>query len=327
MRKITLTLSITMTLTFLGCCTGPGGKHYGLNNPLRLYDGGLPMENIFKAVFMFPRFSKPSYTNQGYAEWSGILSNTNFVTVIGKSNLAHIFYAASMWQTNLYTNIVLSNDKYFDEFFIHANEKYFVTLTTNYQIKVYLISNIQLVFQDALPRHFSIYSFLGNGKSDLFAYPSGFTTFKLVTLSNTNIIYQGEGFYPCAFSQKNKYLIYADFREKDKFYFWDDYLYDQRKDLGQPFIYDIQNNTNYSIATYQCLDTGIGFNRGEYGTTSAMGLHDGFYAIDYSLSNIYIYICDPAYTFVYDMNLYDGTYAPDAEGLYRIDISSLGLSE
>ena len=329
MKKKYMLLIISSILLYQ-CSTGPSGKHYGLNNPLRFYDGGFTLQNVFEAQYQYrdPFISKPIYLNQGYIERSGFLSNTNFISLVGKSNLAHIFLNGSVWQTNVISNIIISNGYYLSEYFIHANEKYFVTAGTNfYFIRVYLILNKQLIFEETVFPVFNLSAILGNGKSDLLAYQYNQTNIRLLNLSNTNVIYLGQGFCPNAFSQKNKYFFYSDFGKKDKYYFWNHYTYEYRKDIGQPFIYDIQNNTNYSIATYQCLDTGVGFNRGEYGTTFAVGLHDGFYAIDYSLTNLYIYICNPDYGFVYDRNLYDGTYAPDAEGLYRIDISSLGLSE
>ena len=310
-------------LVFLSCSNKIGGeKEKDLNNPLRLYDGGFSVLNIFKAAYNEPWHLKPIYSNQGYVEINGILSNTNYMTIIGLSNLAHVNYYGSVWQTNIYTNISLSNNYYSGEYFVHANEKYFATVTTQYHLKIYLVSNLQLVYQETNVPVYKQQAMLGNGNSDILAYININTNLKIVDLSNTNIIYSGYGFYVCAFSIKNKYLFYTDFGQKSKYYFWDDYVFEYRKHIGQPFIYDIQNNTNYSIATYQCLDTGIGFK-----TSSVMGLHDGFYGIDYSLTNIYIYICNPHLLIPYDRNLYDGTYAPDAEGLYRIDISSLGLSE
>ncbi|NPV02945.1 MAG: hypothetical protein HPY53_16345 [Brevinematales bacterium] len=326
MKRI-IVLFFIVSIPFLGCSSGPEGGLSGLNNPLRLYDSGFPILNVFKAGFRYPGHNKPCYSNQGYTDINGYLSNTNYIQIIGLSNLAHIYYNGSIWQTNIFTNISLSNNYYSGEYFVNANGKYFATVTTQYDLKVYLISNLQLVFQETNVPVYKQQALLGNGNSDIIAYVYIDTNIRVVNLSNTNVINIGNGFYVCAFSLKNKYLIYTDFEKKDKYYFWNDYVYDDRKYNGQPFIYDIQNNTNYSIATYQCLNTGVGFNNGDYGTTIAMGLHDGFYAIDYSLTNLYIYICDPDYSFVYDKNLYDGTYAPDAEGLYRIDISSLGLSE
>jgi len=323
MKKCMLPIYLFALLASIcSCAEMIGYKAYDLNNPLRFYDGGFSVQNVLKETFWWPPYAKPIYSNQDYIEWNGILSNTNFVTLIGKTNLVHIFYNGSIWQTNLYTNIILSNDKYFEEYFIQANEKYFVTLTTNYQLKVYQSYNTQLVFQDTVSSLFALQAMLGNGNSDLFAYCYGFTNLKLIILSNTNTIYQWEGLSPAAFSPKNKYLIYTDFNEKSKYSFWNKYIYTYRLHNGQPFIYDIQNNTNYSIATYQCLDTGVGFK-----VTTPLGLRDGFYAIDYSLSNIYLYLCNPNLGYPYELTLYDGTYAPDAEGLYRIDISSLGLSE
>ena len=312
---------------FLSCTNKIGGEQEkDLNNPLRLYDeGSYTIQNVFIAHYQHrdPFISKPSYSDQGYIEMSGILSNTNFVTLLGKSNLAHLFFNGSVWMTNIYTNILFTNGYYLSEYFIHANEIYFITTGTNlFYIRVYRISNLQLVYEENVVPVFNLAAILGNGKSDLLAYQYNQTNIRLLNLSNTNVINIGQGFCPNAFSQNNKYLFYTDFEKKSKWNHWNDYIDRYRKDIGQPFIYDIQNSTNYSIATYQCLDSGIGFK-----INSFMGLHDGFYAIDYSLSNIYIYICNPDYGFAYDYNLYDGTYAPDAEGLYRIDISSLGLSE
>jgi hypothetical protein len=311
-------------IAFISSCSdGEGFKAYDYNNPLHFYDVGFTINHIFQARFSYPPYAKPVYSNQGYGEINGFLSNTNYIIVIGLSNLAHIYYNGLIWQSNIFTNISLSNNYYSGEYFVNANEKYFATITSQYYLKVYLISNLQFVYQETNAPVYKQQALFGNGNSDILAYIYINTNARLVNLSNTNIIDIGNGFNICTFSQNNKYLFYTDFAKKSEYYFWDHYIYaNYRKHIGQPFIYDIQNNTNYSIATYSCLYTGVGFN-----LSKPLAIYDGFYAIDYSLTNLFIYICETYSALPGQWDLYDGTYAPDAEGLYRIDISSLGLSE
>ncbi|MEJ5283875.1 MAG: hypothetical protein ACP5Q5_02535 [Brevinematia bacterium] len=262
----------------------------------------------------------------GYPERRGIMSNTNYF-IVEENKILKIENNS----TNLITNISLVDN----EFIISVNKKYFITekIADNSIFTISIISNLQNLLTIT---NFKINSklcplktkygyvngdiILGNGNSDLVAYieRKDNDIIKLILITLTNLekkeISIPEYILPIGiitFSPKNKYLFIAttdrDYKEK--------YLR-MKKDyglsLGHPLIYDVVNLSNIELINYNSYK--------EY-----IVLPEGIYSIDNELKHIYIYLraeFSPCAT-----PDFGNLKRRDIVGLWRMDISSLGLSE
>lgn len=347
MNKIIFGLSMmVLVMSVVLSCSNPPVDILGpYNNTLRFYDGGYPMTMVLKK-YLGEGHSKPKYSS--YVEHEGIMNSTNYNTLLNKTNLVNIEYNSSIWITNYLTNsnysiywgraefnwpvpIVVNNLLVeTNGYFINANSKYMAINYSN-RLKIFSIPNMSLVFYSSnIIKYYWWQEGENNFTEVLFAHNSNMVVYRtsdlkvvLVNLTNSNETIIGDGFSVGAFSANDKYLFYTDFGRKNDYSRWDNLYNDKHeKHCGQPYIYEISTGSNYAIATYTCIDTQIGFNN-----DIELGVMDGFYAIEYGLSNLYIYATDPDYSYVWDDKLYDGTDVDDLYGLYKIDISSLGLTE
>lgn len=355
MNKIVFRLSMmVLVMSVVINCSNPipAIKYGPYNNTLRFYDGGYPMTKM--SVSNFYRSSWESTTGgkpiaYPYIEYQGILSNTNYVVLLDKTNLANIKYDGAIWITNYLTNTNYSifHDNGYSRvidhttgetnaFLIDASTKNMVIFNTDSQIKIYSISNMSLLYHNTNSemhkygptRKFACSVALLAHNKPVVAYVTSDFKLYLLHFTNSNSILIGDGFSVGAFSTDDKYLFYTDFGRKDDYssgypvsHWYHLYHNHYVKNCGQPYICDITTGSNYAIATYTCIDT-----QDNFSNNVNLGVMDGFYAIEYSLSNLYIYADVPDYSYAWG-GLIGEDDSGDVYGLYKIDISSLGLTE
>ncbi len=285
-----------------------------------------------------------------YPERRGILSNNNFVAVLSNSILK-----IEGNNTNLITNVNI----FASEYIVSANEKYFVKkkLVDNYisimeiyriidMEKIYIFTNkfsfeLNLWPEGELPPILSPvetpYGYidgdvvLGNEDSDLAGIikddGKGNRELFILNLSNIELIsvVKPTNYYfsnynltllPIGinlFSPKNRYLIYSISINRCNYI---NLKRDLKMTVGQPFLYDTVGKTNITLVSYSILENFY---------SPPDFLPEYLYCIDNNLKNFYIFFRGELVLGGYIDS--ENIKRSDLIGLWRMDISSLGLSE
>ena len=367
-----------------GGSSGTCGVFHYTNNIMQLYTkypiiklSGLDSHN---PLFLYLDLKACAYymnTKNIMIAFFGIVSNTNYYTMLSSNRIAHIYLSNAQYRTNILKQLDLSRRFVL----ISANSRYAHFCSYNFSTQdcsypVYSTANWKIVNTNS-PTNYPITLYTlenGTNNANIYSLMAEFfnaNSFVSVYKQSTNIVTNMYSVF--GISRKNRYIFYTKL-EYGEFFTDEIPFVSIDKCPGTAYIYDRLLNTNYCLVDFTFIknaENGIGSwttsvtnhwideyfysNNIIYKTnwrsnviidtvrTSNFILCDSWLYENRKYKKYYLYVTrDVPIGFSEDLKYYyfviltrtfpgdlmaDGQVVSNVTGLYRMDISSLNLTE